>query len=412
MRFAGIILLWIAGSALATASAQFDTPVYHYEGQLTVDTEAGEVGAEWRIGLLGEAPDSVTFLLAPTFGNIAVGGDSTGFQLAQQGPFQAVVIALAGDAREITLSYDGGLPMDMLTNDINAVSPERVELTIDSFWLPVEASFRGFLTADLRVDVGAPWPAVANGQVTQLPTGARIVNREPSLDIAFTMAPDFRIRAEEGYTLYDLRETDAGLTELNAAAAFCFDYLNGLYGAEDPLPQAHLVIHERAGSAYNRRSYITLTDISETEAGPMTQFVCHELSHHWSFGADFMTVENWLNESFAEYAGNMALRERFGEDAFLARMQRYLGQVQGRDLPPVWVEGATERGPDLVSYRAGPVALWHLETYLGRPAFAAFMTRYMVEGIDTTPDLLDTLETLEGREARDWFAAELARTDR
>lgn len=400
---AGLTLL-----AISAAQAQFDAPVYHYQGTLEADPGTGHIAADWQIDLLAGQSGALTFVLAPSLGNIAINGDITGFETGEQGPFQSLTLHLEDGAQHIGIRYDGVLLPEPMDNDINAVTPERVELTIDSFWLPVDAGFRGFFTTDLTVDVGAPWRAVANGEVIPEPSGARIINSGPSLDIAFTLAPGFRVSGQEGYTLFDLRDHDEGTDRLIAAADFCFDYLNARFGALDPLPRASFVIHRRSESAYNRRAYITLTDISDTPDDRLTQFVCHELAHHWSAGADFMTVENWLNESFAEYTGVMALRERYGEAAFLYRMNGFRDQVAGQALPPVWVPGATDRGPYLVNYRAGPIALWHLETYLGRPAFHRFITRYMVDGIDTTPDLLAMLEDVAGHEARDWFENRLA----
>jgi hypothetical protein len=396
----------------AGAAAQFGEPIYHYEGEMTADVETGFVDLDWRISVLDPEAESVTFLLAPSLGNIAVGGDIAGFETGEQGPFQAIVIALepsGGAVRTIKLGYDGVLFPEPPNNEINAVAPDRVELSVDGFWLPIDATFQGYLTADLTVDVGAPWLGVANGTVEQLPTGARIRNDDASLDIAFTMAPDFRVTEADGFTLYDLRDTDTGTDQLIEAASFCFNYLDPLYGENSPLPEAHFVIHRRSESAYNRRSYITLTDISDTEDQPLTQFLCHELAHHWSMGANFNSVENWLNESFADQAGNMGVRERFGEDAFIARMNRYRARIEGQELPPIWVPGATERPPYMVSYLAGPVALWELEVRIGRPRFAEFMRRYMTDPVNTTPDLLDMLEEVAGREDRVWFEARLGR---
>jgi len=397
----------------ASAAAQFGEPIYHYEGRMAADVETGFVDLDWRISVLDPDAESVTFLIAPSLQNIEVGGDVAGFETAEQGPFQAIVIALepsTGATRTIELGYDGILFPEPPNNEINAVAPNRVELSVDGFWLPIDATFQGYLTADLTVDVGAPWLGVANGTVEQLPTGVRIRNDEASLDIAFTMAPDFRVTEADGFTLYDLRDSDAGTDRLVEAASFCFNYLDPLYGETSPLPEAHFVIHRRSESAYNRRSYITLTDISDTEDEPLTQFLCHELAHHWSMGANFNTVENWLNESFADQAGNMGARERFGEAAFVERMNRYRARIEGQDLPPIWVPGATERRPYLVNYRSGPVALWELEVRIGRPRFAEFMRRYMTDPINTTPDLLDMLEDVAGREHRDWFEARLAQT--
>jgi len=395
------------------ANAQYGEPIYHYQGEMEAQTETGFVDLDWNIEILNPDQQMVTFLLSSHLGNVEVSGDVTNFQIAPQGPFNAIVIQLgaAGDGpRHIEMAYDGVLFPEPLENDINDISAERVELSVDGFWLPVDATFQGFFTADLTVDVGAPWSGIANGEVVQLPTGVRVINTDPSLDIAFTLAPSFRTTHHDGFSLHDLRDSDDGSNVLIDAATFCVDYLNGLYGQRDPLPHINFTINNRSGSAYNRRSYISLTDISDAAPETMTQFVCHELSHHWSFGANFNTVENWLNESFAEYTGNMAVREQFGEAAFLDRMILYVSQIEDQTLPPIWVAGATDRGPYLVNYRVGPIALWHLETYLGRPAFDRFVTRYMVDGIDTTPDLLAMLEEVAGHEARDWFEARLART--
>jgi len=410
-----LALIALVTFIMPSAGAQYgEDIVYHYNGDMEVDVETGFVDLNWRIDVLDDEATTITFLLGASLGNITVGGDVTSHQIAPQGPFQAIVLELgpqtSNQPRIVELTYDGILFPEPPPNDINGISPDRVELTVDGFWLPLDATFRGFLTADLTVEVGAPWYGVANGNVERLPTGVRIVNDEASLDIAFTLAPSFRTTRLENFSLYDMRETAGGIDKLVSATSFCIDYLNGLYGAEEPLPYAHFVIHRRTESAYNRRSYITLTDITETDPDALTQFVCHELGHHWSVGANFNTVENWLNESFAEYAGNMALRERFGEDDFAARMVRYLGNIEGQDLPPIWIPGATARGPHLINYRAGPVALWNLESYLGRPTFQTFMTRYMTDGINTTPDLLAMLEDLAGREARDWFESRLAET--
>lgn len=397
----------------AGANAQYGEPIYHYQGEMAAQTETGFVDLDWHIEILDPDQQMVTFLLSSHLGNVEVSGDVANFQIAPQGPFNAIVIQLdaAGDGpRHIEMAYDGVLFPEPLENDINDISAERVELSVDGFWLPVDATFQGFFTADLTVDVGAPWSGIANGEVMPLPTGVRVINTDPSLDIAFTLAPSFRTTHHDGFSLHDLRTFDDGSDVLIDAATFCVDYLNGLYGETDPLPHINFTINNRSGSAYNRRSYISLTDISDAAPETMTQFVCHELSHHWSFGANFNTVENWLNESFAEYAGNMAVREQFGEAVFIDRMNLFVSQIEDQNLPAIWTPGATDRGPELVNYRAGPVALWHLETYLGRPIFARFITRYMVDGIDTTPDLLAMLEEVAGTDARIWFEAKLAQT--
>lgn len=55
------------------------------------------------------------------------------------------------------------------------------------------------------------------------------------------------------------------------------------------------------------------------------------------------------------------------------------------------------------------MAVWELEVRIGRPRFAEFMRRYMTDPVNTTPDLLDMLEEVAGREDRVWFEERLGR---
>ena len=42
----------------------------------------------------------------------------------------------------------------------------------------------------------------------------------------------------------------------------------------------------------------------------------HELSHLWFVGADVSSWEDWLNESFAEYASLLFIEDKYGRQAY------------------------------------------------------------------------------------------------
>jgi len=126
-----------------------------------------------------------------------------------------------------------------------------------------------------------------------------------------------------------------------------------------------------------------------------------------------MTVENWLNESFADYVAIMGMRDALGETVFEERLARYQRQIDNAssDLPPVWTPGLTARPPYLVAYRKGPLALSRAEALIGREAFARFIQAFMQARVSTTPHMLDVFEAVGGADARARFEAILADQD-
>lgn len=403
-------------SSLQTDSAlQTD---YHYQGEVHLSPESGRVAADWKITLREPDARSVSFLLNRNLADIAVAGAGVaGHAMREENFFGTDVwnIAVeldapdASGAREILISYSGELLPEPMENGINTIAPDKVELTVDSFWSPIDSRFSRPATAEVSIAVDGEWVAVSPGEATKTEEGFTIRLLRPGLDIPFTLLRDPDIRQESGYALYDSRADGRNLEGAVEALAYCTGFLDSRYGAVDPLPQAKVVLHDRSEAGYSRKTLIALTDVSDTPRDRLTLFICHELAHYWSSRGRADTVENWLNEAFAEYAGLMAVRDAFGEETFNAFLQRYSQQVEDAgDVPPVWTPGATERGPYLAQYRKGPLALARLEEDIGEDLFSRIFQRYMTENITTTPELMDVVEEVAGEDARNAFTAYLA----
>jgi hypothetical protein len=407
----------IAALMLSTA-AQAQDARFHYAGDMHIEPEAGRLRLDWTITAFEDDLERVTFALNPALGDVTVSGagvasvevgETEGFA----GPLRTLNVTLVpsvgGADRDIAIGYAGPLFPEAPDMPINTLDAHKIELTVDSFWMPFDMRFESLITADLDIELAGDWAGVTMQSITRTPSGFHIDQDRPALDLAFTLMSDFTRVSAEGYDIFDTRQAraDADLSPLVGALDFCTAFLNELAGEGGPLPRASITVNDRSEGGYSRGTLIALTDISESTPERLTQFICHELAHYWSHG-NAMTVENWLNESFADQMANLGLRARFGEAAFEARMAGYAERISDADaLPPVWTPDTTARPPYLVMYRAGPLALADLEAQIGRAAFRTFLRRYMAEPVRTTPQMLDLVADVAGEDARDWFVARL-----
>lgn len=409
-----IVLILLASIAAAAQSqARF-----HYSGEIGFDPQAGTLNADWDIDVLETDLDEVIFLLNRNLAPVRIDGphvvavtqtEVEGFN----GSLASYTVGLRPSAdatpRRLSIRYAGELLPEPLPYNINTLDVEKVELTVDSFWMPFDQRFNSLVTADFQIQIDGQWSGVAMQSLQRQTGGFRLVQSRPALDIAFTLMSRFRLEETEAYRIYDLRDGEQDLGPLIGALDFCTGYLNALAGPAGPLPSAGITVTGREGGGYSRATLIALTDISETSPEHLTQFICHELAHFWSRGNP-MTVENWLNEGLADHIANMALRAAHGEAVYEARLERYRGRLSNNEepLPAIWQPGQTARPPYLVAYRKAPVLLAELEAEIGRDVFSRFIARMMLQETATTPDMLDVLEQEAGPSARERFQARLA----
>jgi len=389
---------------------------YHYSGEIQFLPEQGFLKLHWQIAVKNPEEESISFLLRSTLNEVNVsGGHVSSFSLgdSQLGDeFQQIDITLTpaktNTPRIINLDYQGILLPEPMSNKINQISTSAIELNVDSFWLPMDSRFNQLLTTDLHITVGKGWLPVGAGNITSTKTGYRLVNNKPAIDISFALSKSYLISKMAGYTLFDLRENQSGMTKLKSSIDFCINQLNTRYGENDPLTNIDFTINDRPSSGYARGNYIALTDITDTPPDRLTQFVCHEIAHHWSGNGKFDTEENWLNEAFAEYVGMMMLREKFGQDAFKQRIAQFQKQIGGKKLAPIWTAEINARPEYLVSYRKAPLSLWALEQKIGKAAFEKFIELYMTSKTTSTEQLLKQLLQVTNKKTQNWFIQQLA----
>ncbi|MFB9372492.1 hypothetical protein ACFFUB_00825 [Algimonas porphyrae] len=406
----------LMGIALTDAHAA-DRADLDYTGSIQFMPETGQLTAGWTIQVLDSDLDTITFGLSAALGTAAVSGADVMSVTTTLDPrfdgairaYQVDLGAVDGDRpRRVRFAYSGPLFDPEPSFPINTLNSNKVELTVDSFWFPFDLRFDSDLTANLGVRIDGEWSGVGVDQVERVDQGFRIRQRDPALDIAFSLLSNSQIVTSDDYIIHDARrEPGTKIDDLTQALEICTTYLNDMAGSAGPLPKASILVTDRAEGGYSRGTLIALTDIENETDTDLQKFICHELAHFWSH-ANAGGAENWINEGVAEYIALMGVRHAMGEAVYAAYLGDYAERLDGQDLPPIWTPDASGRPPYLISYRAAPLALRDLEERLGRDAFRVLMRVMMIEKIKTTPDLLAAIERLSDKPTRDWFASRLA----
>jgi hypothetical protein len=233
--------------------------------------------------------------------------------------------------------------------------------------------------------------------------------RVPLIDLPFSASPALTSQASGGTRVYFTGLKPALVEPVLRTSEDCASYLNGLYGSADSLPARTMVLAPRTGPGYARKNYIVITNVDTTRVG-LARFVCHELAHFWSIGANSGGPDNWLNEGFAEFISAQYVRTRISAAAYDTIVTQW--RTMGERQPPVWTDTATRRPSAMISYRKAPYLLTQLEARIGAEKMQRALGRYMTESIRTTPELLTMIGQVTDSATAGWFRDLLGHDDR
>ena len=190
------------------------------------------------------------------------------------------------------------------------------------------------------------------------------------------------------------------------------------FGKYDQLcvPEFNSGAMENAGCVTMSEDYVFTSRVTDERRERRATTVLHEMAHMW-FG-DLVTMrwfdDLWLNESFAEWAANMAQSEATkwpGIWTTFANTEKTWAyrQDQFPSTHPIACEiedaEAVEVNFDGITYAKGASVLKQLVAYVGLPQFLAGIRQYFAEHAysnTTLGDLLATLNATSGRELSDW----------
>ncbi len=418
MRIHVLMAVSIFPVACATTSSDRTTvparpgfPIY--DGTVTIDPAAQTLGATWRIDFVPDSTsaDSVALLLNRGLLVSSLRGTGVaGYTQREADGWNRVVVRFADDVRAgqattLELAYAGRPAFS--EDGINGISPSWVELGLDAAWHPVFAKYDQNVAGGFTLRAPGNWQVVGSGATVRGRDGTVLTNRIPLIDLAFVAAPSLRVSRAAAATVYHANADSATITRVLETTTACAQYLNQRYGARETLPPIKIVLAPRAGPGYARTNYIVITDVSKLPPDALSRFLCHELAHFWSTGANSSGPENWLNEAFAEFVAVRYVRDVHGREPFLKIIEQF--RAISEKQPAVWTPAATARPTGMVSYRKAPYLLHLLEERVGSDVMDRILARRMSERVVRTQDLLSVIAQTAGQAHADWFAAQLGK---
>ncbi len=408
-----LLLAGCQGSATPPAEAPATSADLHYSGRIEFDIDAASLDADLLVTLANESADSLAFLLHGDLELVSIEGEHvSGHEVGpapNMGGWNRIAVELVEGAEgsDIRFRYRGVIPTP--ESRINQISPDWVELSVDTAWHPIVESFDRTLTYDLELGLPAGWTIVSPGSAVPLEDGYRMQTDIDMIDIPFAAAPNLEAAAGERETVFHRGASQETTDAILDAAFYCRGYLDERFGAALPLPDVAFALPDRPESGYARKTYIALTSVNPEDRVGLTRFLCHELSHYWSTGAAPFTVDNWLNESFAVFVAAQACRQRYGDDIWDKTVTHWEQRSKGQGS--VWTPDDLSRRSYEINYKKGPLALSRLEQRIGAEAMERILTRYMTDPVNDTPSLLDVIEEESDAESRAWFISVLAETE-
>jgi len=368
-----VALTWIATPAAARAA-----PPTHYDMKMKFDVAAGRVTATVTI-TLPEGSGETDFVLGDRFKleRVDAGRGVRVAIMAADKPMphlNRIAVhfpARMAGPRRVRFDYSG--PLNQPGEDEPAVSPQRIELNVESMWLPMREDLGMLFTVDADIS-GLPADLVVIPQGTFERTGERLHIHRDTLD------EDVLIDGAVGLTLvkgpdvdfYAVDQADPLVAMLRKHAFGAAAFYHGLYGAPNPRPVKMVIVPRASGAGYARRSFVVMPTFRKMgdpppafdESSP-ARFVSHEFRHAWKqniAGVDYDSY--WLSESVAEYFALRYVQQAIGPaemDAMLAR-KRKAAEGGGPLI------GAGHKPSGAALYQKGPVLLFELERRIGRPA--------------------------------------------
>jgi hypothetical protein len=235
-------------------------------------------------------------------------------------------------------------------------------------------------------------------------------------DIVLAGSRDLRTRSfrGDGYSVqvyfYFMGESD--VQRLGRDAVTVLSKYSEWFGEIDQR-SLNLVQSKRSrGGGYSRPGLIVLGQMGALSApeqrADLVRYLSHEAAHMWWRRAPATSWEDWLNESFAEYAALLVIRDAFSTAEYEARIERK--REQGEGTHPIWGFDRSDYSSDersreirMVLYSKGPVLLHELAERVGRVRFFNWCRELVQREVNSTAKALDVLGELEGDEVREWF---------
>jgi hypothetical protein len=404
----GSILVLALGVAAAADPA-------HYELRAHIDPAAGTIAAKLTMQLPPEeAKVGSGYLLGDRFKVTSVdAGKDASFETAKTDkPFPGLqlvtVRAKAGAAapRRIHIAYEG--PLNVPPGGGSPVvmaAPERVELFLDSMWLPTRDDLGLQYTVDAQITgLSTDMVVVGQGDITRKADAVHFKRPFGDNDFAFVAAKGLQRVVEDDVEIYalDLASPHVQLYRRHAVGAL--EYYKPWFGPMRHRPIRIVAVSRTVGPGYARPAYVVVAERGGA-SGPNERgaagYLGHEIGHGWWNVGGPTTEDYWMSESVASYVS-----WRYAEKLGMGPTAEELAKVREacKTIGPILGNG---RPSGQAVYTKGPVLLVDLEQRIGRPAIDRVLGELGRNPPRVTADFLAVVAKIAGADAARAFEADM-----
>jgi hypothetical protein len=433
-RFVFSVLIFISATVLTSRPiiAKADSCFYKINLLLVPEKQLLEASIDLTYYVDKERIDSLTFLLhrdlsikTLTCANLA----KYAFDTESSSPFpfspKAGVLTIylnkpiyKGETLQINFQYAGEIKRGIFEaliglNINNRITEDWIEIGLYSPWFPFQPENRN-LTYQVTVKIGPEYRVIGMGKTQKMDDYWEISEEDPTNDIVIMAAKDMKKSIQENSLSLDVNYytlSDSTADDMMRNSSYILEKYFEWFG-DIKASQVSIVVTPRSkGASYARRGFVVLTSFEDEKYYQNRigyfQYIGHEFAHFWWTGAPTASWEDWLNESFAEYSSLMAVREKFGEESFVNRINEK--QKRSKGLPAIKGIDRTSSEAHAVLYDKGCILLYALESQIGKESFLRLLKQTKINKVNSTEQFLKVLMDLTSVEVSREFEGKLNR---
>lgn len=287
----------------------------------------------------------------------------------------------------------------------NYKSYNWIEMMVDQFWYPNAHDVTNLFKSSLKVSGLYNDYAITSYQPYSLPGNYsfEVVQNIPSAEISFLAGKSMitEIKKEGNYTIsfFKRKDTpDSTILSIQKKLIDIIELYNSLWGQTNRINEFSIVLRQvprKIISGQTTRPFMVITGVEFNDYANLA----HEIAHFWWNNADFLK-EPWLNESFANYSMLLVLKH-FDKVTYKRLLTQYEKQAEKPGV--VYNAGVFEKDAYPLYYLKGTYLLTLLEEKIGESKMMELLRLRIKDKINTTADLLSTIEKNFGYEVKIYF---------
>jgi hypothetical protein len=418
MRYFILSSLWLSFLAtLVQGNIQLNS--YHISAAIIPENKSIDSKADINLSVDPECTDSLVFYLHKEFSIVEIksktkisfcfktGENSPYFWMKDARPLCIKIENNKAKNIDIQIVYRGSIA-DLSWKTTNMISEPWIELGNYSAWFPTNPDY-GKFNYSVILAIDPSHKVTGMGKIEKVGENWEIHHTKPTNDIVIIASKELKtiysgensnsIRLD--YVSYNEENADKTIKDVEFIVSYYNNWFNTSYNVQFTIV---IVPPFSNRGSYHRDNFMALLQ-PEPGANISFSLIAHEVAHEWWHGAPTDTFEDWLNESFAEYASLKAIRAKYGKDRFEEWIK--YKDFSSREAPPILQSNSNARAPASTLYNKGPLILYKLEQRIGEGLFQKFLNELLLDNVKSTDRLLKLLEEMTSSEIRLYFESEL-----